>query len=342
MAAILDTISNILICRTDNIGDVVLTLPLAGFLKNHFPGIRVEFLVRGYAAPVAQACLFVDRVHSLETIIDAEQFFRDGAWSGVIFAWPEPHLARAAKRAKIPLRVGHSQRLHHWLSCNKLAHFSRSNPPLHEAQINFKFLRPLGILVQPDLPHIIPWFGLEARPDVSLEIWAQRDTFYLILHPKSGGHGREWPWQHYLALAQLLAPQQDIVLWLTGSAKEGEYLQQHAPDLLEQQNIVNLCGKLTLSELISLIARADGLIASGTGPLHLAAALGRPALGLFPPVKHIGQVRWGALGAHAQNIATNQPCNTCTDAENCRCMRQILPQQVAQVVAKWKNLHEAA
>ena len=39
-------LERVLVCRTDNIGDVVLTLPLAGFLKQHVPGVQVDFLVR--------------------------------------------------------------------------------------------------------------------------------------------------------------------------------------------------------------------------------------------------------------------------------------------------------
>ncbi len=337
MVPILEAFSNILICRTDNIGDVVQTLPLAGFLKSRFPRIRVEFLVRDYTAPLVQLSDFVDHVYSLETIGNAEQFFLNGKWSSVIFAWPERHLSMAAKQAQIRYRVGHSQRLHHWLTCNKLAHFSRSRPPRHEAQINFAFLRPLGISMQPDLSQIISWYGLHAKPDTRIDTRSPSGFFHLILHTKSGGNGREWPLSHYLELARLLLPQKDVVLWLTGSAEEGAYLQQHAPALLELENVVNLCGKFDLKQLASLIACADGLIASGTGPLHMAAALGRPTLGLFPTEKQVNPVRWGALGVCAQSMVISKPCKSCTSTAFCHCMEQIRPQQVMQVVTEWKS-----
>jgi ADP-heptose:LPS heptosyltransferase len=52
--------AHLLICRTDNIGDVVLTLPVAGYLKQRFPGIRIGFLCRSYAAPLVRCCDAVD------------------------------------------------------------------------------------------------------------------------------------------------------------------------------------------------------------------------------------------------------------------------------------------
>ena len=90
--------SHVLICRTDNIGDVVLTLPLAGFLKREYPGVRIDFLCRAYAAPVVRQCRFVDQVIALETLADRQAYFAASGVDTVIFAYPDRRLAQAAKR----------------------------------------------------------------------------------------------------------------------------------------------------------------------------------------------------------------------------------------------------
>ncbi|MBI3231214.1 MAG: hypothetical protein HYZ45_13915, partial [Burkholderiales bacterium] len=101
MPSLAHAFERILICRTDNIGDVVLTLPLAGYLKQHYPGVQVDFLVRGYAAPVVRLSRFVDQVYCQEDLGDASCFFAKGAWTTVIFAFPQRALASAAKRARL-------------------------------------------------------------------------------------------------------------------------------------------------------------------------------------------------------------------------------------------------
>jgi heptosyltransferase-3 len=63
--------------------------------------------------------------------------------------------------------------------------------------------------------------------------------------------------------------------------------------------IVDMTGKMTLPQLISFISNADGLIASGTGPLHIAAMAGINTLGLFPSVRPIHPGRWAPLGKKA-------------------------------------------
>lgn len=90
----------ILICRTDNIGDVVLTLPLAGFLKQRCPGVQVDFLVRAYAAGVVHHCRFVDQVLAIEHREDLQRMFSEGHYDTVIFAYPQHSVAVAAWRSR--------------------------------------------------------------------------------------------------------------------------------------------------------------------------------------------------------------------------------------------------
>jgi ADP-heptose:LPS heptosyltransferase len=329
--------AHILICRTDNIGDLVLTLPLAAFLKQRHPKCRISFICRAYAEAVVRQCEFVDAVITLESLHDPVAQLQAGQYDCVIFAFPDRKLARAAKQAKIAHRVGTSHRLYHWWYCNHLAHFSRVRSTLHEAQLNFALLKPLGLDQIPPLQHIPALYGLGAGTQVQVDDLPALEAgrFHLILHPKSNGNGREWPPGHYTELARQLQAQPRVQIWLSGSAAEAQLLQQQAPQLLAQQNVKCIAGQLTLAQFIRFIQACDGLIASGTGPLHLAAALGRRTLGLFPPRKPIDPARWGALGTQAQNLCLPQTCQACPDAATCACMAALDVAKVQAVVTAW-------
>lgn len=333
----------ILICRTDNIGDVVLTLPLAAYLKQRMPGVKVDFLVRAYAAPVVRQCGFVDRVLSIDDQPDHARTFAEGGYDTVIFAFPHRRLAQAAWRARVARRVGTSHRLYHWLYCNRLAHFSRVNSPLHEAQLNFALLRPLGIDHTPALAEIPAMYGMKAPRTAQVDALRAQAPFNVILHPKSNGNAREWPLRRFTELAHDLASESGICLWVTGSKAEGELLAREAPELLALPHVRNLCGELDLAGLTALIAAADGLVANSTGPLHMGAALGRPVLGLFAPLKAMGPARWGPLGARAVTLCGAQRCDGC--GETCSCMEAIAASDVAAIVRGWRaglNMEERA
>jgi ADP-heptose:LPS heptosyltransferase len=327
-------ISHILICRTDNIGDVVLTLPVAGYLRRLHPRIKIGFLCRAYAAPLVRQCIAIDYVVEVEQLDQPALLLAHSGIDTILFSKPDKKLAAAAKKARIPNRVGTSHRWFHWLYCNRLAHFSRVKSPLHEAQLNFELLRPLGIDFIPQLDEIPALYQLNAPPYAG-RVRLPHDQFHLVIHPKSNGNGREWPIGHYMELARLLQSKGNIRLWITGSENEGKWLEQHAAELLRMPNVTSVCGKFALNELAAFINAVNGLIASGTGPLHMSAALGKPTLGLFPPLKPIHPGRWAPLGIHAQALCKTTMCENCKDASKCICMGSITPAQVAGVVMQW-------
>ncbi len=333
--------SHVLISRTDNIGDVILTLPIAAYLKQHFPALKISFLCRSYAAPVVRYCRNIDEVVEIENFLeDPSAYFAKANVDTIILAQPLECLAVIAFKARIRNRIGNARhKLYNMLYCNRRVYFKKGNSAYHEAQFNFEFLRPFGLKTIPDLPEIIKLYDFDIPHVPEIDQLFNAHLFNLIMHTKSNGHGREWPISHFTALAKQLRQYPDIRLWLTGSPAEGKWLEEHATELLQQQNVSNLCGKFTLDQLSSLIKRADGLIASGTGPLHMAAVIGQHTLGLFPPTRPMHPGRWAPLGRRAQTLSLQVSCPGCIDskADSCACMASIKPETVADIVLQWRQ-----
>ena len=321
----------------------MLTLPVAGWLKQQRPGCRVVFLGRAYTAAVIAACAHVD------VFVDADELRALPAAAQVarirelnLTAWlhilPDRGLARLAQQAGVPVRVGTNRRWWHWLTCNRLVALSRRTSPLHEAELNLRLLRGVGIRTFPTLAEIPALYGLTRVAPLTAAVAAllgpppAPGKLRVVLHPKSRGSGREWPLDHYAALARALHAAGHQVL-LSGSAAEAtllaDFRRAHAAVLTD------LTGQLTLPELLSVLVATDALVASGTGPLHLAAALGRRAVGLFPPLRPIHPGRWGALGTQAVSLTTPERllCSDCVrQPAACHCLPEISPAQVLAAV----------
>ncbi|HEY4319349.1 MAG TPA: glycosyltransferase family 9 protein [Herbaspirillum sp.] len=329
---------HILISRTDNIGDVILTLPMAARLKQINPGVKISLLCRSYTSRLVRYCNSVDEVVELESIADPTEYFRASDIDTIIMAQPDHDLALAAFKGRIRNRIGNArQKLYLKFFCNRHVYFSKGKCEAHEAQINFQFLRPYGensIPAREDIPAL---YDFSIPADEKINGMLAPHAFNLILHTKSNGHGREWPVAHYLRLAQLLRDEPGTCVWLTGSDQEGQWLTQHAQELLALPNVRNVCGQFTLAELSIFIKHADGLIASGTGPLHLSAAIGQRTLGLFPPTRPMHPGRWAPLGEHAETLYMETCESNClaTGSPSCDCMRKIQPEAVYRIVRRW-------
>ena len=342
-----------LVSRTDAIGDVVLTLPVCGMLKRLYPGCRVVLIGRGYTAAVAAACPWVDEFVELDKQVETGILptgpllaqLRSYAAAAIIHVFPNKLLARLAKQANIPVRIGTRNRLFHWLTCSRLVALSRRHSPLHEAQLNLQLLQPLGYTQVLPLPAVAELVQLAPtvplRPELQQLLAArQPGQLNIILHPHSQGSAREWGLPNYGQLARLLHTAGHRV-FITGTRDEGaklaaaKWVQEYKPYLA-----ADLTGRFTLPEFIAFVAAADGLVAGSTGPLHLAAALGRHALGLYPPIRPMHPGRWAPLGPHAEYLVFDRPdCQDCrAQPALCTCIKAILVEAVAARVTSWQTL----
>jgi ADP-heptose:LPS heptosyltransferase len=329
----------ILIGRTDNIGDVVLSLPMIRLLKMRWPNCHITVMACAYTQSIIDACADVDAFIDWQTLKDlslrqASDSLRQKAFDIAIAAHANNHLAtKLFYKAKIPIRIGRGSRLSKRLYLNRRLKRARDLPHMHEAELTIGLLKPLDIecTLPTEKLHTLISLSPEA-PSSKLQQLLADDRFQLILHPFSNGNGREWPLSYFLKLCQMLDEKRFHIM-ITGSAKDGEAVAQSALEKLP--HITNVCGKTTLPELVSLLHAADGVVANSTGPLHVAAACGSRSLGLFPRGKGIGMERWRAIGRRAQSISTDQACPGNCNNENCACMRALSAAYVKSFIDKW-------
>jgi len=357
----------ILISRVDNIGDVILTLPLVPLLKKQFPHSQVLFLARDYVRGIIEAYPMIDGFLSWEQFsskpeAEAVADLRNLNFDTIIHVSPKKEIAKLAAKAKIKQRIGTSHRWYHYFYCTQLIAFNRSKSTLHEAQLNLKLLAPFGIKETLSLQQLIPFTMLcpQLKPlPHNIDNLIDPARFNLILHPFSNGHAKEWPLEYYQQLIHAL-PAEQFNIFITGSAQEAVALKP----LIEQCPQAHaVCGQLNLSELLILIARCNGLIASSTGPLHMAAAVGIKALGLFPPPQTMNPTRWQPVGKQAEYLVTQSsavPANSrdgglsggrsailppaqssCVtrclypEGRSCQCLRAIDVDKVMKVLERW-------
>jgi heptosyltransferase-3 len=331
---------HLLLSRTDAIGDVCLTLPAIGWLKSQRPDWMISILVKPYAEPVAQACHWLDAVFVLPDDLNVQQtvaWLEDLNIDHLVHVFPNRMLAKAGKQAGIQKRSGVFGRPFHWLTCNNLVWLSRANSRQHEALLNIQLLAKLLGLPAPSFAdlqqHLLAWGGLPAWP-----AHHQAQSKQVILHLYSRGSGREWPIAHFATLAHRLVAlgYQPVV---TGTKADAQSFSQDAA--LFPNETLNVMGQDSLADLLKRISQAAGLVASGTGPLHMATLTGCPSVGLFPPRQNIDSLRWGAIGPASANLELNKRCELKCRNKSCACMAAITPVQViSQLQNQIINLNE--
>jgi ADP-heptose:LPS heptosyltransferase len=306
----------VVISRTDSIGDVMLTLPMCAWIKENYPTCKIVFLGRNYTRPVIECFPIVDEIHSydeLELLPVQGRVEAIKTWKADVFIHVFPHkeIAKIAKKAKVKNRIGTSHRSFHLLTCDIRLNFTRKKADEHEAQLNFELLRPFGLEELPSLVSVqqqMRAFRVKhtlTEEQSSLLIPSKK---LVILHPKSQGSAVEWPLENYTELALQLADKGHRVFF-TGTEKEGRLFKDKIPT---HENIVDVTGRFSLNEFIAFIDKVDALVACSTGPLHIAAALNKCAVGLYINKRPMHPGRWSALGENTNIFVadTKEPKET--------------------------------
>jgi heptosyltransferase III len=297
----------ILLSRTDNIGDVLLSLPVAAYLKANIKDCHISFLSRDYVKDIVESYPEVDEfidwveLEKLSTA-SAISFIKQRGFSTVVHIFPNHKIAHLCMRASIPKRIGTTRRLYHWWTCNEKINLSRKKTQLHEAELNLKLLKNFNFENTQDKENIIKYCRFKKQnPGSNNTRYLSSQKFNLLIHPGTNGNTKHWPNNYFCELIHLL-PKEKFQIILTGSKKEACLFKE----LRQVEGIIDTMGKLSLKDLLCLIQNADGCLAHSTGPLHIAAFSGIKTLGLYPSNPQMSNKRWGPLGPNAEVISQSQ------------------------------------
>lgn len=327
----------ILIVRPDKLGDLIATLPMATAIKRAMPDAHVTFMVRDYTAPLLEIAPEVDETVIYDPLAKPREkidLFKSIRTDTVFFPVSKFDLVFYAKLAYKPRRVGSigtGYRLYSMLYTHRV-YEHRKKAKRHEAEYNVRMLSEIGIEAE------TPLTRLELRPndlqradENIVSLFGKQSQKYCVLHIGSGGSSFEWPIERYAEVSKWVAQRLSLPIVLTGLRSERETLLSVSEVMERQGAAVRLFVDKPMLELAGLLGRASLVLASSTGPGHLAAALGTPTLGLFPLIRPLSKARWGFRGDVVSNIEPQEPPKpTCPECKECECMQAITTMQVSR------------
>lgn len=333
-------LKNILIVRTDRIGDVILSLPLAGIIKKHYPDCRVTFLLRNYTSEIAANHPYIDDVIILKEI-DGKIPIRKNisilkvkTFDFAIIVYPTFVTALIVFLSRIKIRIGSGYR---WYSLlfNKKVFEHRKYAEKHELEYNISLLNELGIHQKPVPGNVsfdlqVDSKSLEKVNKILMDFRIDFDKPVIIIHPGSGGSAVDLPTEKMAAIVQNLSGSKDINIIITGAKNELGLCKS----ITSGTNAINFAGMFNLKEMTALISLCKVFISNSTGPIHIAAALGKSVVGFYPKILACSEKRWGPYTTKKIIFSPEIDCNNCTreQCERLNCMNSIDIEKVTKEV----------
>ncbi len=259
----------ILVVRLGSMGDIIHALPAVATLKHSFPNSRLTWVVESHWAELLEGNVFVDRVVMLD---------RRSA-GGILRGWRELRserydlavdfqgLIKSALAASLA-RPDRIYGFHHTLLREKAAGLFYSSKTLSPAKHVVD--RNLDLAGSAGANSVLRAFPLpQGRPEGQLP---QGD--FVLACPLGGWAGKEWPFEYYEELARRLRSGMALPLVVNGPPQTSARLAGI------RDAVVHCSG---VAGLIDITRRAAAVVGIDSGPVHLAAALGKPGVAIFGP-----------------------------------------------------------
>jgi heptosyltransferase III len=353
----LERVHRILVTKLRHHGDVLLASPVLTVLKQAAPHAEVDALVYAETAPMLAG-------HpALTTLFTIDRGWkRLGIASQARAEWRLVNAMRARRHDLLVHLTEHPRGLvlarllrprfavtrvrradeHPALWRRSFTHFYPlpQRTSRHTVETNLDALRRIGIAPRPEDKRlvIVPDARAHARVDALLATHGLVARRFAQLHPGSRWLFKTWPAERAAGLVEkLVRDGLDVVV--TGAPDDRERaivaaMLDRLPATVRAR-VHDVTGMLSLDELAALTSRARIFVGVDSAPMHIAAAVGTPAVALFGPSD---EIEWGPWGVPHRIVASREfPCRPCRN-DGCgggkvsECLTTLSVARVAEAV----------
>lgn len=302
------TSPRILITRLSAIGDCILTLPLACAVRAHFPHAFLAWTIEPAAAKLIGQHRAVDefivvpkgwfksyqRIRAFRTQLQTKKFD---------YVLDPQSLTKSSLLGRLsgaPRRIGFTsprgRELAPWLN-NECLDVGQG----HLVDATLRLLEPLGVC-EPSVRFDVP---VEPRLETETGRYigeAHLSHGYAVINCAASCPARVWPADRFGRVARHLGERYGLTSVVTWAGTKEEDMANRV--VAKSGGHAILAPQTSLPELAAIQRHARLMIGSDTGPLHLAAAVGTPCLGLYGPTP---PERSGPYGAQHRVVESSLP-----------------------------------
>ncbi|MCK9585103.1 MAG: glycosyltransferase family 9 protein [Candidatus Cloacimonetes bacterium] len=311
----------ILILRLSSLGDIVLTQPICAWLREHYPQARIDYMVKEQYLELVPllGCSLNPIAYQKSTKahldLKKEQYDLVLDLHAKLSTW----LLRMAAQGEKSVVYNKERSRRRKIVKGRRELAISSTVELYKSALD-KIFDPVSLhspRLYPPEDTILP----------ALKTAAKR----ILIFPGALHYTKRYPSLSYKQLIDLSPKDwQYIILGSPGEAALCE-------DIARGNQGLSLAGKLSFSQILALMQSADWVISADSGPMHLAAGLGRPQIAIFGATHP--SLGFAPLNPKAHILAADLACQPCSlhGSKHCpenhfNCMRLIKPEQILEIL----------
>ncbi len=321
-------IKKILCIKPRGIGDIILSTIILENLAAHFPHAEIDYLTEKFAKASVENNPFVRKVLTMnetEFPLLVALRLKKEKYDMILDLWSNPRSAQITFLSMVKYRVGFAYRGRKY-AYNILATGERGDH--HSAEHNLELLKPLDIKINTRNVH----FNVSEEDDEYgrkfIKKYCRTDSLVVGIIPAGGWPSKRCDASKWVEICSIINKKYKVnflILWGPGDEYDADYIKNHFPDRTV------LAPKTSLRQMSGLIKNCGFILANDSGPMHMAAALGIPTLGIFGPTD---PAKHGPYSPNSGYVLKDDLfciiCNYLECPYNHECMLQLSNQKVLE------------
>ena len=258
-------------------------------------------MVRGYNADIVRNLSYIDRVIKIDGFTKDELLEKIAYFKADVFIalYNDSYIASLAKASKAKIKIGPISKLSSFFTYNKGIRQQRSKSIKNEAEYN------LDLVAKLDKERYDEIFELNTKIELSEENRNVANLYFsenningkvLVVNPFMGGSAKNITDEQYINILKKVkqeTPNLNIIITCHISDEERAEKLRLA---LAQENIFVFANGASILNTTAIIERANVYFGGSTGPTHIAGALRKKIVAIYPNKKTQSPTRWGIYG----------------------------------------------
>ena len=292
----------ILIARTDKIGDLILSIPSFYMVRKMYPNAEITVLVRKYNYEIVKNLPYIDRVIKIDEFRKNELIKKIAYFKADIFIalYNDKYISTLARKSKAKIRIGPFSKICSFFSFNRGIWQRRSKSFKNEAEYNLDLIKKIDKNKYEENFEINTEIFLTENNLEVAELFYQQNNITgksLVINPFMGGSAKNLKDQEYSSLIKKVIEQNKdlsvIILCHISELERGEKLKNS----INEKKVYLFPNGGDLLNIGGIINKATLYFGGSTGPTHLAGALKKDIVAIYPKLKTQSIMRWGIYGS---------------------------------------------
>ncbi|MEK6647251.1 MAG: glycosyltransferase family 9 protein [Candidatus Firestonebacteria bacterium] len=333
-------IKNILLIRTDRIGDFILSTPAIYAVRENFPNAKISLMVTTYISeliigdPNVDDIILIDRM-CLKTVLKMAKQIRMKNFDLVAVLYPNIWANLLAYLSRAPFRTGYDDKGSGFLLTKWSLHPRERGKLKHEVEYTLDILRFYGIDTKNKKLNVsVTEYG-EKKAALFLQHHNIKESDIMInIHPGASKIYRRWNKERFAELADKLLLYKNVKVVFTGDNSERSFINEIV--LMMKNKPILAVGNTRITEIVSLIKRCSLYIGNFTGPMHIASVFNVPIIVILGSKHPADSPEIWAPGEGHIVIDKDVDCTYCIQdlCKDLKCMNNVTVDDIMDAVRK--------